>query len=294
MTAGMDKTPDDDTLLALAVDLTERAGAAILAVRARGFDVVRKADFSPVTEADHAAEAIIVAGLRAATADVPVVAEEEMAAGHKVVAGAAFWLVDPLDGTREFTAGRDEFTVNIALVRDGRPVLGVVGVPATGEIFLGIVGRGAAKRLGAARTPSFARKPPPEGLTVLASRSHGDAAALDAFLAGRKVAKIANYGSSLKFCRMAEGLADLYPRQGRTMEWDTAAAHAVLEAAGGAVFAMDGTPLRYGKPGWENPHFYATGQIVATPTAPGEVGGVKGPEPTRYGDWAHKGRVSDF
>ena len=285
---------DDDALLALAVDLTERAGAAILAVRERGFDVIRKADFSPVTEADHAAEAIIVAGLREATPDIPVVAEEEMAAGHIPAASESYWLVDPLDGTREFTAGRDEFTVNIALVRDGRPVLGVVGVPVTGEIFLGIVGRGAAKRDKTGRHTISARKPPPEGLTVLASRSHGDATALDAFLKGRKVAKMANYGSSLKFCRMAEGLADLYPRHGRTMEWDTAAAHAVLEAAGGGVFTMDGAKLRYGKPGWENPHFYATGQTVAVTPAPGETGGTKGPEPTRYGDWAHKGRVSDF
>lgn len=285
---------EDDALLALAVDLTERAGAAILAVRDRGFEVIRKADYSPVTEADHAAEAIIVAGLREATPDIPVVAEEEMAAGHVPATSTAFWLVDPLDGTREFTAGRDEFTVNIALVRDGRPVLGVVGVPVTGEIFLGIVGRGAAKRDKSGRHAIFARKPPPEGLTVLASRSHGDAAALDAFLKGRKVAKMANYGSSLKFCRMAEGMADLYPRHGRTMEWDTAAAHAVLEAAGGGVFTMDGTPLRYGKPGWDNPHFYATGQTVAATPLPPETGGAKGPEPTRYGDWAHKGRVSDF
>lgn len=290
----MTTSMDDDALLALAADLTECAGAAILAVRARGFDVVRKADFSPVTEADHAAEAIIVAGLRAAAPEIPVVAEEEMAAGHTPEKSTEFWLVDPLDGTREFTAGRDEFTVNIALVRDHRPVLGVVGVPATGEIFLGIVGRGAAKRHHGASIPITARKPPPEGLTVLASRSHGDATALDAFLKGRKVEKLANYGSSLKFCRMAEGLADLYPRHGRTMEWDTAAAHAVLEAAGGGVFTMDGKPLRYGKPGWDNPHFYATGQTVAATPLPPETGGAKGPEPTRYGDWAHKGRVSDF
>lgn len=289
----------EETLLALAADLAEQAGVAILAVRARGFVVVRKADASPVTEADHAAEAIILAGLRAATPDIPVVAEEEMAAGHLVEAGVveaghAFWLVDPLDGTREFTAGRDEFTVNIALVRDGRPVLGVVGVPATGEMFLGIVGQGASKRDAAGRRKIAARKPPPEGATVLASRSHGNAAALDEFLAGRKVARIANYGSSLKFCRMAEGLADLYPRHGRTMEWDTAAAQAVLEAAGGAVLRMDGTPLRYGKPGWENPYFYATGCPAGPATLPPEIGGKEGPEPTRYGDWAHKGRVSDF
>ena len=285
---------DDDALLALAADLTERAGAAILAVRERGFDVQRKSDASPVTEADQVAEALILAGLRAATPDIPVIAEEEIAAGHIAGPAPAFWLVDPLDGTREFTAGRDEFTVNIALVRDTHPVLGVVGVPVTGEIFLGIVGRGAAKRDRAGRHAISARKPPAEGLTVVASRSHANEAGLQAFLQGRKVARISNYGSSLKFCRMAEGLADLYPRQGRTMEWDTAAAQAVLEAAGGAVLTMDGAPLRYGKPGWENPHFYATGQSFAAAPAPGEVGGTKGPEPTRYGDWAHKGRVSDF
>ena len=284
----------EETLLALAAELAEQAGAAILAVRARGFDVQRKADASPVTEADHAAEAIILAGLRAATPDIPVVAEEEMSAGHVVEAGYAFWLVDPLDGTREFAAGRDEFTVNIALVRDGRPVLGVVGVPATGEMFLGIVGQGASKRDHTGRHRIAARKAPPEGLTVLASRSHGNATALDDFLRGRKVAQIANYGSSLKFCRMAEGLADLYPRHGRTMEWDTAAAQAVLEAAGGAVLRMDGTPLRYGKPGWENPHFYATGSQAGPVALPPEIGGKDGPEPTRYGDWAHKGRGSDF
>ena len=292
--AGMSTRMDDDALLALAIDLAERAGAAILAVRARGFNVIRKSDASPVTEADHAAEAIILAGLRAAAPDIPVIAEEEMAAGHAGVASDEFWLVDPLDGTREFTAGRDEFTVNIALIRKARPVLGVVGVPVTGEIFLGIVGRGAAKRDGTGRHAIFARKPLPEGLTVLASRSHSNEAGLQEFLRGRNVQKITNYGSSLKFCRMAEGLADLYPRQGRTMEWDTAAAQAVLESAGGAVLTMDGSPLCYGKAGWENPHFYATGQIVTVAPLPGETGGAKGPEPTRYGDWAHKGRVTDF
>jgi len=288
----------DDELLDLATKLAIEAGKAILAVRARGFDVTRKADYSPVTEADQEAEAIILAGLRAATPDIPVVAEEEIASGHVAQVANEFWLVDPLDGTREFTAGRDEFTVNIALVRDARPVLGVVYVPPTEELFLGIVGRGAAKRKGGQREAIFARKPPPEGLTVLASRSHANEAALNEYLAGRKVAKLANYGSSLKFCRMAEGLADLYPRHGRTMEWDTAAAQAVLEAAGGAVLVMggpgDGEPLRYGKKGWENPHFQATGVPPGPGALPPEVGGKDGPEPTRYGDWAHKGRVSDF
>ncbi len=252
---------DDTALIALAADLATKAGAAILQVRHDGFDVLRKADRSVVTAADHAAEAIIVAGLRAATPDIPVIAEEEVAAGRITAASAQFWLVDPLDGTREFAAGNDDFAVNIGLVRDGRVVLGVVGVPATGEMFVGLVGNGAWKRTAAGeRTPVIARLPPDEGVTVLASRHHGDTALLDAFLAGRRVAHTLNFGSSLKFCRLAEGIADLYPRFGRTMEWDTCAPQAVLEAAGGAVRTLDGAPLGYGKPGWENPHFVCMGR----------------------------------
>ena len=249
----------DRELLELASGLALRAADVILAIRARGFDVARKADRSVVTEADHAAEAIIVAGLREAVPEIPVIAEEEVAAGAAFTASPRFWLVDPLDGTREFADGNNDFAVNIGLVRDGRIALGVVGVPATGELFGGIVGVGAWKRQGGVETPVRARKVPAEGLTVLASRHHGDTARLEAFLSGRVVAKTVNYGSSLKFCRLAEGIADLYPRFGRTMEWDTAAPQAVLEAAGGTVRALDGQPLRYGKPGWENPHFVCTG-----------------------------------
>jgi 3'(2'), 5'-bisphosphate nucleotidase len=248
-----------EALLELAAALALRAAEVILAVRARGFAVSRKADRSVVTEADHAAEAMIVAGLRAATPEIPVIAEEEVAGGAVSVASPCFWLVDPLDGTREFADGNDDFAVNIGLVRDGRIRLGVVGVPATGELFGGIVGVGAWKRQGGVETPVHARKVPAEGLTVLASRHHGDAVRLEAFLAGRVVAKTLNFGSSLKFCRLAEGIADLYPRLGRTMEWDTAAPQAVLEAAGGTVRTLDGLPLLYGKPGWENPHFVCTG-----------------------------------
>jgi 3'(2'), 5'-bisphosphate nucleotidase len=250
---------DDHALLALAVRLAEQAGAAILAVRARGFAVERKADLSPVTEADHAAEAIIVAGLRSATPDFPVIAEEEVAGGRVTAAAPAFWLVDPLDGTREFASGKDDFVVNIGLVRDGGMALGVVFIPALNEMFTGIVGRGAWKRDSSGEAPIHARTPPDEGLTVVASRLHGDTAQLDAFLAGRRVARTLNYGSALKFCRVAEGGADLYPRFGRTMEWDTAAPQAVLEAAGGRVVTTDGARLRYGKPGWENPHFICWG-----------------------------------
>ena len=253
----------DQDLLELAAGLAARAGEVILTVRARGYEVTRKADSSQVTEADHAAEVLIAAGLRAACPDIPVVAEEEAAGGRITAASACFWLVDPLDGTREFTLGSDDFAVNVGLVRDGRVVLGSVGVPATGEIFGGIVGKGAWKRLKGQETPVIARVPPPEGLTVLASRHHGSGTQLDAFLAGHPVAKMINFGSSLKFCRLAEGIADLYPRFGRTMEWDTCAPQAVLEAAGGSVCTTDGAALLYGKPGWENPHFVCRGRLGA-------------------------------
>jgi 3'(2'), 5'-bisphosphate nucleotidase len=253
---------DDTALVALAAELVTQAGAAILQVRRSGFDVLRKEDRSPVTAADHAAEAIIVAGLRAATPDIPVIAEEEVAAGRITAPSAQFWLVDPLDGTREFAAGKDEFAVNIGLVRNGRVRLGVVGVPAADEMFAGIVGTGAWKRTAAGQTPIAVRSPPQEGVTVLASRHHGDTALLDAFLRGRRVARMLNFGSSLKFCRLAEGIADLYPRFGRTMEWDTCAPQAVLEAAGGTICTLDGAPLGYGKPGWENPHFVCSGMNV--------------------------------
>jgi len=253
---------NDTALLELAARLALRAADAIIAIRARGFEVSRKADRSVVTEADHAAEAILAAGLREAAPDIPVIAEEEVAGGAVFGASPCFWLVDPLDGTREFADGSNDFAVNIGLVRDGRIVLGVVGVPATGELFGGIVGQGAWKRQGGVQTPVHARTVPTEGLTVLASRHHGDTARLDAFLAGRVVAKTVNFGSSLKFCRLAEGIADLYPRFGRTMEWDTAAPQAVLEAAGGTVRTLDGSPLLYGKPGWENPHFVCTGVLI--------------------------------
>jgi 3'(2'), 5'-bisphosphate nucleotidase len=251
---------DDNELLTLAAGLATEAGAAIMAIRDRGFQVQHKADRSVVTEADHAAEAIIVAGLRAALPGCTIVAEEEVAPGKVTAATRVVWLVDPLDGTREFTGGGDDFAVNIGLVRDGRPVLGIVGVPATGEIFGGIVGEGAWRQKDGVRSVIAVRTPPLAGLTVVASRYHGNQTQLDAFLGGRAVAEVVNFGSSLKFCRVADGRADLYPRFGRTMEWDTCAPQAVLEAAGGSVLTLDGRPLGYAKPGWDNPHFVCWGK----------------------------------
>lgn len=255
----MDAT--DENLLSLAADLARRAGAAILGVRARGFAVETKSDRSPVTEADRAAEEIIVSGLRRAVPGIPVIAEEEVAAGIVTERPAVHWLVDPLDGTREFAAGTDDFTVNIGLVRDGRAVLGAVAVPALGELFCGIVGVGAFKRNASGERRIAARAAPADGVAVLASRHYSSDPRLAEFLRGRAVSTVTHIGSAVKFLRLAEGAADLYPRFGQTMEWDTAAPQAVLEAAGGRVLrADDGTPLRYGRPDYVNPPFVCTGR----------------------------------
>ncbi len=256
----------DDALLDLAAGLARRAAAAIMAVRRAGFAVDRKSDRSQVTEADRIAEVLIVEGLRAATPDIPVIAEEEMEAGIAPPApageAARFWLVDPLDGTRDFTAGHDSFAVNIGLVAGDRALLGVVALPATGELFAGRIGAGAWKEdgAGAPRRPIAARALPEGGAVVMASRHHADDPELSAFLTARRVQRVVNIGSAVKFCRVAEGVADLYPRFGRTMEWDTAAPQAVVEAAGGRIAGWDGAPLRYRKPGWANPGFLCQGR----------------------------------
>lgn len=253
---------DDDALLALARRLAAEAAAAIAAVRAAGFAVERKSDHSPVTEADRIAEALIVEGLRAAAPHIPVIAEEEIEAGTAPTdPGRRFWLVDPLDGTREFAAGRDNFAVNVGLVADGRPVLGAVALPATSEMFWGRIGAGAFKRdRDGTERAIAARRPPPEGLTVMGSHHYQDDPRMGRFLQGRQVARIVNIGSAEKFCRVAEGTADLYPRFGRTMEWDTAAPHAVVEAAGGTIRLLEGGgALTYGKRGWANPGFVCEG-----------------------------------
>lgn len=242
-------------------NIARRAGEAILQVYRGDIQVQRKTDESPVTQADVQAEAIILEGLAALTPDIPVVAEEAIAAGHKpdLRRTRSFWLVDPLDGTREFVDRNGEFTVNIAFVDAGAAVAGVVFAPAIDRMFRGWVGHGATVHDATGQRSIHCRVPPPQGLTVLASRSHGDKAALDAYLATLRVHTISSAGSSLKLCLLAEGQADLYPRFGRTMEWDIAAGHAVLAAAGGSVTEMSGQPLRYGKPGFENPDFVARG-----------------------------------
>jgi 3'(2'), 5'-bisphosphate nucleotidase len=238
------------------------AGAVVMRHYAAGSAYRLKADRSPVTDADEEAERLILAALAEAVPGVPVVAEEQAAAGRKVEAGPHFFLVDPLDGTREFLGRNGEFTVNIAEIENGLPRRGVVFAPALDRLFAGEMGTGAFESdAGLSAVRAIAARPAPEsGLIAVASRSHRDPET-EAFLARFPIAAFKSAGSSLKFCLVAAGEADLYPRAGRTMEWDTAAGQAVLAAAGGSVTRWDDTPLTYGKPGFENPAFVARGKL---------------------------------
>lgn len=254
---------DYDAIVTTCRRLALEAGAAILDVyNSPDFEVRAKADSSPVTEADETADALIAAGLRAAFPDIPAVTEEQ--AGTHGLSAETFFLVDPLDGTKEFIQRRGDFTVNIALIEAGVPTRGIVYAPAIGRLFYtGADGRSveeagphAPETLGAL-TPLAVSEPDPAALVVVASKSHRDQAT-DDYIARYAVADFRSAGSSLKFCLVAAGEADLYPRLGRTMEWDTAAGQAVLLGAGGRVVRFDThAPLTYGKPGFENPFFIA-------------------------------------
>ncbi|MBN9076860.1 MAG: 3'(2'),5'-bisphosphate nucleotidase CysQ [Rhizobiales bacterium] len=242
---------DDAAALAVLEELALAAGRRIMEIHEAGFTAERKPDSSPVTEADRAAEKIILEGLRAAFPGIPCVAEEECAEGRSPGdLGDAFFLVDPLDGTKEFVKRRADFTVNIALIRGGAPELGVVVAPASGKMFSGRPGRAEEAEFGSdfgllSRRPIAVRREDRPRL-IVASRSHRTAET-DAYISRFEGAEIISVGSSLKFCLLADGQADLYPRFGRTMEWDTAAGDAVLRAAGGMTFTLDGEPLLYGK-----------------------------------------------
>jgi 3'(2'),5'-bisphosphate nucleotidase len=257
----------DASLLDGMARLALEAGALAMKIYQEDFAVASKSDASPVTEADRLGEEIILAGLRRLAPAVPILAEEAASEGKIPALGEEFFLVDPLDGTKEFVTKTGEFTVNIALIRDGVPALGVVYAPAIKKLYCGRRGAGASLSLiedGRAGAPEKieARIAPARGLIAVASRSHRSAET-DEFLSTLDVADFAAAGSSLKFCLIAEGLADLYPRLGRTMEWDTGAGQAVLEAAGGRVFVFGSeAPLLYGKKerGFDNPHFIARGR----------------------------------
>ena len=267
----MAPTPDrlaPDRLASIAL----AAGDLIMQVYETDFDVACKDDTSPVTEADQRAETLILEGLREADRELVVIAEESVSAGHLPEHGPRFCLVDPLDGTREFVNKRGEFTVNIAIIEHGRPVMGVVYAPALRRLFVA-EGPGRAWQATAQpgadiasitdRSPLAIRRVPTAGVTAIASKSHRSPQT-DAFLKAHGVHDIISAGSSLKFCLIAAGEADLYPRMGRTMEWDTAAGQAVAEAAGARVLTEDGDPLLYGKRerGYDKPHFIVYGDVT--------------------------------
>ena len=238
-------------------ETAREAGAAILEVVQRGFEVESKHDTSPVTEADRAAELIILAALARAAPGIPVIAEEEVAAGRIPAHDDTYFLVDPLDGTKEFIRGGDDYTVNIGLIERGIPKLGVVFAPATGRLHGGCVGDGAWLDEGQGRV-QIATRPRGEITTAVASKSHLKQATIDYLEAAVGNCGYVSVGSSLKFCIVAEGKADIYPRAAPTSEWDTAAGHAVLLSAGGLVDGPDGEALAYGKRAFLNRAFVAT------------------------------------
>ncbi len=253
-------TASDQEILTAIRDAALVAGEEISKIYNTDFDVRAKGDASPVTDADEHAEEVILKVLKQVTPEIPVVAEESASAGIiPTDLGNQFWLVDPLDGTREFIERNDEFTVNIALIRDGIPTLGVVYAPVLRRMY-GATGPGDAwiEQDNGPRAPISVRPPPKDGLTVVVSRHHMDQST-EEFLKDFKVKDQKPAGSSLKFCLVAEGAADLYPRFGPTCEWDTAAGDAVARGAGGTVTNLQGEPLSYGHPPFKNPGFVVRG-----------------------------------
>lgn len=242
------------------------AGRKIMEVFARDFEVIYKDDNSPVTEADEAAEKIILRDLKKVAPEIPIIAEEQASAGNIPDVKDKFWLVDPLDGTKEFVRKGTDFTVNIALIEDGQPTFGIVYAPALGRMFVAKNPQTAVQmdvREGhyiGAEKPISIRDIPESGMVAVASKSHRDDQT-NAFLEKLGITEVVSTGSSLKFCLVAAGEADIYPRFGPTMEWDTGAGHAVLRAAGGTVLNPDGSPFHYNKSGYLNGFFVANGKV---------------------------------
>ena len=265
---------DERALLEACVVAARAAGAEILKLVAAGYEVETKSDLSPVTICDRAAEAIILRALAVAAPGVPVIAEEEVAEGRIPTHGDTYFLVDPLDGTKEFVRGGDDYTVNIGLIVDGAPRLGVVFQPAREQLWGGLVGQGAFREDLSGRVAIRTRALGEERAAV-ASKSHFNQATADYLEQAIGACGHVAVGSSLKFCLVAEGGADIYPRLSPTSEWDTAAGHAVLLAAGGRVDGLDGTPLTYGKTAFLNRGFCATAGWRAPEIAPflSEFGG---------------------
>src|SRR3954447_391587 len=257
-----------DALLEIGLRAALAGGEQVMRVYADPFEVTQKEDRTPVTEADLASERAIVAILGAAVPDIPIVSEETVPAEGFSSPASRFWCVDPLDGTKEFIARNGEFSVLIALIEHGRPVLGVVHGPALGVTYVAHGPGTAMRRRGRGDFDGGveairARAPSPDGIVVIHSRSHENSRRLAEYFQGRPVIERKVCGSALKFGVLASGEADFYPRFGTTMEWDTAAGQAVLEAAGGHVLGLDGAPLGYGKPGLKNDGFVAWGALPA-------------------------------
>jgi len=246
-------------LLEALLPIARQAGEAIMAVHRKGAKADHKSDGSPVTQADRAAEAIILEGLSHCAPGIAIISEEN-AQSHSIAPPDRFFLVDPLDGTKEFLKndGKGAFTVNIALIEEGEPVLGVVLAPALDRLFFGAVGGGAFEEHGNKRHDLYVRQLSSSGPVAVASASHRDGQT-DAWLTANGIRQTTAIGSSLKFCLVACGEADVYPRFGPTMEWDTAAGDGILRAAGGSVTHVDGTPYTYGKPGYRSTAFIAWG-----------------------------------
>ena len=257
---------NEPQLLEACVVAARDAGAEILKLVAAGYVVETKSDLSPVTVCDRAAEAIILQALAMAAPGIPVIAEEEVAEGRIPVHGDIYFLVDPLDGTKEFVRGGDDYTVNIGLIVNGLPRLGVVYQPAIDRLWGGLVGAGAFVESHGARTVTATRALGEERAAV-ASKSHFNQATADYLEQAIGLCDYVSVGSSLKFCLVAEGRADIYPRLSPTSEWDTAAGHAILLAAGGRVDGSDGSPLAYGKKAFINRGFCATAGWQAPPIA---------------------------
>jgi 3'(2'), 5'-bisphosphate nucleotidase len=248
---------NEKALLEALVVAARAAGAEILKLVKAGFEIETKRDESPVTICDRAAEQIILEFLRQAAPGVPVIAEEEVAAGRIPAHGDTYFLVDPLDGTKEFIRGGDDYTVNIGLIAGGVPRLGVVYQPAVDKLWAGLVGEGAFVEEDGQRRCINCR-PLGEARAAVASKSHYTQSTADYLAQAIGLCDHVSVGSSLKFCIVAEGMADIYPRLSPTSEWDTAAGHAVLLAAGGRVDGPDGSPLAYGKKAFLNRGFCAT------------------------------------
>ena len=239
-------------------DIAKRAGQEILKVYETDFGIEEKSDGTPVTEADKRAEDLILRSISMGLTDkYPIISEEAYASGDTPNIGEGpFWLVDPLDGTKEFINRNGEFTVNIAIIEAGRPVMGVIHAPVSRKTYWGAA-VGSFSQTGEEEENVIAcREVPNNGLTAIVSRSHRGPD-IENFFSDYNIASETSAGSSLKFCRIAEGKADIYPRLGRTMEWDTAAGHAILNFAGGKIVDLNGIPLSYAKPGFENPFFIA-------------------------------------